>query len=246
MTRDEAKLLLQAVRPNSSDANNPAFADALALAQTDPELQAWWVAQQHFDRTIAEKLDEIAVPRSLRETILGQDKIVPFTQRSYLGTLFAVAAALVLVGVVQNLISTSEQPQPPMLSDSYTAAVLPVLGDDKPVLGMTSSDHDQVLAWLKERNSPTGSFPAKLSALPSVGCQTFEVRGHTVTLICFALSGGGLAHLFIVDEKALIDPPGDLPEYSQSGGWSMAAWTNDAESYVLVTRAGPDALRDLL
>ncbi|MCE0498573.1 MAG: hypothetical protein LV481_11565 [Methylacidiphilales bacterium] len=246
MTRDEAKLLLQAMRPDGSDTNDPAFAGALSQVQTDPELEAWWRAQQKFDRGIATKIEEIPVPLSLRDDIIGRRKIIVVPRQSFLGACFAVAAALVLVAVIQNVLYTGPAANPPMLSDAYTASVLPVLGDDKPELGMTSSDHERVQAWLKERDAPTGNLPANLAALPSVGCQTFEVRGHTVSLICFALKGGGLAHLFIVNERALIDPPGDLPEYAQAGGWSTASWSEDGKSYVLATRAGPEALHALL
>jgi hypothetical protein len=246
MTRDEAKLLLQAMRPDGSDANDPYFAEALALVGTDPELRAWWEAQQNFDRGIAAKLEEIRAPRSLRDSILARRKIVPFPRQSHLSAWFAAAAALVLVGVLQSLFFSGPAASPPMLSTAYTSSVLPVLNDDKPSLGMTSPDHGRVLAWLKERNAPTGNFPANLAALPSVGCQTFEVRGHAVSLICFAMSDGKLAHLFIVSEGALIDPPGNSPEYDETAGWSTAAWTEGGKSYVLATRAGPDALRALL
>jgi hypothetical protein len=247
MTRDEAKLLLEAMRPDD-DANDPLFAEALALASTDPELAAWREARRTFDRGIAEKLEEIPPPPALRDTILAEGKIVSFPLRSYLGAGFAMAAALVLVLVVGNVFFTSPGPVigPPMLSNVYTASVLPLLGDDKPALGMISSNHGQVEAWLKDRNSPMGSLPDGLVALPSVGCQTLEVHGHAVSLICFVVGGGGVAHLFIVNEGALADPPGDLPEYGQTGGWSTAAWSRDGKSYILATRAGPEALRALL
>jgi hypothetical protein len=246
MTRDEAKLRLQAARPDGSDTSDPFFAEALALARTDPELGAWWEAQRNFDRGIAAKIEEIRAPLSLRDGILARRKVISFPRRSYLSIGFAAAAALVLAGVVQNLFFAGSSAAPAMLSDAYTSSVLPMLGDDKPALGMTSPDHGQVLAWLKERNAPTGDIPARLAALPSVGCQKFEVRGHSVSLICFAMSDGKLAHLFIVSERALIDPPGHSPEYGESGGWSTAAWTQDGKCYVLATRAGPDALRALL
>ena len=246
MTRDEAKCLLQAMRPDGSDTNDPVFVEALELVQTDSELEAWWKAQQNFDRGIAAKIEEIPAPLSLRDEIIGRRKIVALPRQSFLGAGFAVAAALVLVAVVQDLLYTGPAVSPPILSDVYTASVLPVLGDDQPKLGMTSSDPGQVRAWLKERHAPTGNLPASLAALPSVGCQVFEVRGHAVSLICLALKGGGLAHLFIVNEGALIDPPGDLPEYGQAGGWSTASWSKDGKSYVLATRTGPEALRALL
>ena len=46
MDNPEAKLMLQARRPNGRDDAQSAFAEALALVESDPELKAWWEAQQ--------------------------------------------------------------------------------------------------------------------------------------------------------------------------------------------------------
>jgi hypothetical protein len=61
------------------------------------------------------------------------------------------------------------------------------------------------------------------------------------------MAGGGIAHLFIVDQQALSDPPGNnSPEFNQVQGWSTAAWSDGRMSYLLATEAGPDALKQLL
>jgi anti-sigma factor RsiW len=245
MTRDEARLLLEAARPAGRDANDPALAEALALARSDAELQAWWEARQKFDRAIAARLGEIAPPASLREAILAESKVVPFSPRSYVMPWLAVAAAFVIAAISYHLILGAPGPLP---RADYMASVVTALNDDKPALAMQSPDHQQVLAWLKGQHAPTGQFPSALDALPSVGCQKFDMGGHTVTLICFALNGGGLAHLFIVDKSALAEPPADFsPSFgSHDGGWSMAAWSDGRMSYVLATRAGPETLKGLL
>ncbi|HUB67294.1 MAG TPA: hypothetical protein VL981_07415 [Candidatus Methylacidiphilales bacterium] len=247
MTRNEAKFVLQSMRPDGSDADDPVFAEALELVQTDSELKAWWEAQQSFDREIAAKLEEIAAPLSLRDTIISQrNKVIALPQRSYLGPWFAAAAALVLIAVILNLFLVNPSSGSPVFSEVYVTSALGALNDDKPALGMTSPDHGRVMAWLKERHAPTGTLPSHLAALPSVGCQTFEVYGHTVSLICFTLVNGKLAHLFIMNQGALIDPPGSSPEYAEKYGWSTAIWSRDGKSYILATRAGPEILHALL
>jgi hypothetical protein len=103
------------------------------------------------------------------------------------------------------------------------------------------------VAWLKKQNAPTGDLPAKMSTLPSVGCQKFVVQGHNASLICFVLAGGKLVHLFVVDQTALSDPPSSTaPEFKQVQGWSTASWSDGQMSYLLATQAGSDALRQLL
>lgn len=248
MDRNEAKLLLQACRPNGEDAASPVFAEALALAVRDPELKAWWEAQQAFDRKISAKLKEVPVPADLRATILAGRKIEQLTPHYRLPYWLAAAAIVMVLCVAGSLaFHTGQQRPPTMAKAGYDEAALAFLGNDAPSLGTLSADHGQVEAWLSQHNSPVGTIPANMGSMPSVGCQTFAVQGHTVSLICFSMAGGGVAHLFVVDQKALTDPPGmSGPEYKQFGSWATASWSDGTKSYLLATRAGPDMLQRLL
>jgi hypothetical protein len=247
MDKQEARLVLQACRPNGEDAALPVFAEALALVERDPELAAWWQAQQAFDRKFAAKLQEIPLPPDLRATILAGRKIEQMTARSYLPQWLAIAAMFLVVGLIGGLFFPSRTHEAgPLAAAGYDESALAFLGNDAPSLGMMSSDHEQVLAWLKQQNAPVGSIPAKMETLPSVGCQTFAVHGHSVSLICFTMAGGRLAHLFVIERPALSDPPGRSPEFGQNGAWSTASWSDDAHSYLLATQDKPEALKQLL
>jgi len=245
MDRHEAKVVLQALRPTDLTTHQPAVIEALVYVESDPELKAWWEAQQSFDLKVAEKLEKVPLPVDLRATILASRKIKQLTPQPHFA-LWVAAAAMVaflcLAGTFMQISTTG-----PLAQTDYNATVLPLLNHDAPALAMTSSDHDKIAAWLKERNAPMGTLPAGMTALPTVGCQKFAVHGHTVSLICFVMVGGGLAHLFIVDQEALSDPPGNnSPEFNQVQGWSTAAWSDGRMSYLLATQAGPDALKQLL
>ena len=245
MDKQQVKLVLQALRPNGQDAAKPAFAEALALAKADAELEAWWAAQQDFDRRVAAKLGEVPLPADLRATILAGRKIEQFQPRPQMGLWLAAAAVLAILCVAGTLMQVAAHA--PVTRTEYTASVLTFLNHDAPVLGMTSSDHTKIEAWLKERDAPMGTLPAKMAALPTVGCQKYVLHGHVVSLICFAMAGGGLAHLFIVDRQALSDPPGpSSPDMQQIQGWSTASWSDTRMSYMLATQAGPDSLKQLL
>jgi hypothetical protein len=245
MDKQEAKLVLQALRPEDFNTHQPAVMEALGFVERDPELKAWWEAQQAFDHKVAAKLKEVPLPDDLRATILAGRKIKRFTPQPYLASWLAAAAAVAILCVVG--ISRQFSASSSLAQTDYTATVLPLLNHDAPALAMTSPDHDKIAAWLKEQNAPMGTLPANMTALPTVGCQKFSVQGHTVSLICFVLAGGGLAHLFIVDERALSDPPADnKPAFNQVQGWSTAAWSDGRMSYLLATQAGPDALKQLL
>ena len=258
MDRNEAKLVLQACRPNGEDDALPVFTEALAQIEQDPELKAWWEAQQAFDRKVAAKVAGLPVPSGLRATIVAGRKIEQLTPRFHLPNWLATAAVVMIFAGVgfhfwnghssgiasESNLATSVSHA--MGRQHYAEASLAFLGDNGPSLGMMSPDHDQVSAWLKQQNSPVGTIPTKMGSLPSVGCQTFAVQGHTVSLICFSLAGGGIAHLFIVDRGALANPPGPSPEFSKSGSWSTASWSDEGHSYLLATQADSDQLKRLL
>ena len=245
MDKQEAKRALQALRPNGLDATQPAFAEALALAERDPELKAWWEAQQSFDRKVAAKLEEVPLPADLRAILLTGRKIrrpAPQPQPHFAFWL-AAAAAVAILCIIGPALENARH----VSAATYDEAALGFLGNDAPALAMTSPDHDKIVAWLKDRKAPTGDLPAKMSGLPSVGCQKFVVQGHNVSLICFILTGGRLVHLFVVDEQALSDPPANnAPEFKQVRGWSTASWSDGRMSYLLATQADPDALRGCL
>ena len=78
MDRKEAQLILSGLRPGGLEANEPFFAEALALVEADPELQAWWQAQQEFDRRVSARLREVPAPKSLRQRCLAlaQDRLL--------------------------------------------------------------------------------------------------------------------------------------------------------------------------
>lgn len=247
MDKQEAKRVLQALRPNGADTTQPAFAEALALAERDPELKAWWEARQAFDRKVAAKLEEVPLPADLRATILARRKIGRPAPQPHFAFWLAAAAAVAILCIIGPSLPTVLENARHVSTATYDEAALGFLGNDAPALGMMSPDHDRIVAWLKDRKAPTGDLPAKMSALPSVGCQKFVVQGHSVSLICFVLAGGKLVHLFVVDQQALADPPTvNAPEFKQVQGWSTASWSDGRMSYLLATQADPDALRQLL
>ena len=238
--------MLQAHRPNDLD-TTPAFAEALALVETDRELKAWWEAQQAFDRKVVAKIEEIEPPDDLRATILAGRKLHRLPPQPFFPFWLSAAAAIAILCAVGISFHAERAAARHMSIDSFHQGTLTFLGNDAPALGMTSADHDKVLAWLKDHKSPTGALPDKLSGLPSVGCQKIDVQGHSVSLICFTLAEGKLVHLFVVHSNDLAEPPAEAsPQFQQVNGWSTASWSDGQMSYMLATQAGDDVLRQLL
>ena len=246
MDRTEAKLVLQAYRPKGEDEAHPVFAEAISLLVHDPELKVWWENQQQFDRKIAATLESVKPPPHLRTSILAGRKIEQMTPRYQFPTWLAIAAAFVLLTVAGLHSWISSISSGSLSRGDYMASVLPALGNDNPSLAMLSPHHEKIMAWLKERNAPMGQLPASLASMPSIGCETLSVHGHAVSLVCFSMASGQIAHLFVVDRQALADPYGSSPQFTEKGPWSMASWSDDTKSYLLVTQAGVDPLKHLL
>ncbi len=248
MDREEAKQVLQVCRPSDIDPTHPPIAEALALAENDPELKAWWEAQQAFDNKVAAKLQGLPVPADLRANILAGHKIVePFALRPFFPFWLAAAAAVAIVCAISTSFHVAYVASQHISTDDYHVATLTFLGSDTPDLAMLSTDHDKILAWLKDQGAPIGDMPAKMQALPTVGCQKFAVQGHNVSLVCFTMADGRIAHLFMVSKDALAEPPlTPEPEMKMVNGWATASWSDDHMSYMLATQDNLDALRQLL
>jgi hypothetical protein len=249
MDREEAKKVLQAHRATDLDTTQPAFAEALVLAESDPELKAWWEAQQAFDSKVAAKLQGVPVPADLRASILaGHRSAELFALRPFFPFWLAAAAAVAIICAVGTSFHVDYLASQHIPTDDYQVAALNFLGNDAPDLAMTSTDHDKILAWLKNKNAPMGGdMPGKMQQLATVGCQKYVVHGHDVSLVCFTMADGRIVHLFMVARDALSEPPGTTaPEMKMVNGWATASWSDDHMSYMLATQDNMDALRQLL
>ncbi|MBK1833169.1 hypothetical protein [Roseibacillus ishigakijimensis] len=71
MDQDQAKLILASFRPNGSDFQDPAFAEALALAAEDRDLGQWLAQERARDMAFADSLAEFPIPENLRENLFA-------------------------------------------------------------------------------------------------------------------------------------------------------------------------------
>ena len=91
------RLILQAYRPGGQDANDPQFAEALALAKADPELSAWFARQQKFDAQVSREIKSLPVPPKLKDKILAlenprRQKIVELPAPAWWRNLFSFSS----------------------------------------------------------------------------------------------------------------------------------------------------------
>lgn len=240
MDKHEAKIILQAYRPNGADAADPHFTEALKLAEQDAELKAWFEEQQAIDRVISAKVRATAVPADLKASILAGRKIAPAQTiwwRRPAALIAAVAAMLMLLALPFVLQTKNGTPQ----FAEFKADGMAFL-DSLNKLDMSSKDHEAIREWLAVNGGHRQfSLPTKLGAQPSLGCRVFDWKGNKVTLICFNTTVGNKfeeVHLLVVDEKAFRNrPPEGTPVFEQNGAWNTASWRADGLTYVLFEHA---------
>jgi hypothetical protein len=219
MTNEHAKFLLSAYRHNGADAQDPVFREALEQAAHDPELASWFASQRSFDALIAEKLNAIQPPASLKSTILTGIHNSPSRNRSPFSSLLAMAAALVLSGVFLTVMYLRNDSDRHSFSQ-YQDAAFAMLSEG-PQLDLVTSDLSRAQEYLSERAAPrVPEVPASLRELPTAGCRAINWHGKMISLTCFRLPGGELLHLFVVDAKSIsqIAMQGDIREIN---GWHV-------------------------
>ena len=243
---DQAKLLLSAYRPGGNDASDPAFAEALAQAQRDPQLRAWLEESQRFDQVISEKLRGVPVPADLRSTILAGAKFSR-PRRWWQGSrVWAIAAALAVLASLGAFWQMNSARLDTWQTDSI--AVLDNIEKGAVNLDIEHPQPAHLVDWLRERAAPSPSaLPPALASHPSFGCKTIDSHGRKVSLICFDLGNKEQAHLFTTPRAGLrLPPPQSHPIFAHRRHWNLASWSSGEDVHMLASELDVEKLRALL
>jgi len=244
MNNDEAKFILAAYRPDGRDANDARFADAIAQAERDPELRAWWERQRAFDAQVAAKLAEVMPPPGLRESILAGGRASWPRRRSwYQPGWLAAAAAVVLLA----LLAVTLRPglRAPDLR-AFAAFAMKDLTEDYAGHTGFPAGLDAVQTQLASASLPLPQgLTLSLEELHRHRCRTVTIAGREVFELCFQRDGVWF-HLYVARRKDFssgsADPKALL--FSQ-GSFSATAWADSANAYALVVRGGAATLQRL-
>jgi hypothetical protein len=261
MNRDEAKLILQACRPDGRDAADPYFAEALALAKSDAELSAWFAQQQKFDSLICGGLNQMRPPASLKAEILALEKKAeisakPQSKKSEVSdhlpvsvwwwNLFTwqanIAWATALVLLLSLFVFWNKTPAA-TFQDFSTQMVSTALHDPHHA-DAAANDLKSALVWLGEHRGENDLVPpAALNGSGQLGCRVLAWHGGTVSMLCYHTPEAGHMDLFVADAKMFADaPPVDQPRFASNDQMPTASWSHDGKAYLLV---GHDAATDL-
>lgn len=246
MNATEAKFLLQAYRPNGSDASDPRFAEALALVQRDPALRAWFERQRAHDSAVSAQLNSLPPPPRLRDAILaGARASQPRRMRWITPTWLAAAAAVVLL--LSFTVRGRFAPNSAPTAQEFAAFALGELEHQHNAHLGEPPGLAEVQAQLAQTTTP---LPERLALnfdeLKQKRCRTARFAGREVFEICFERDGRWY-HLYAARVKDFAPGPADPRALLiAKGTFAATAWKNAQHLYALVGDAGADDLKRLL
>jgi anti-sigma factor RsiW len=246
MNREEAQFVLGAYRPNSEDAHDPQFHDALELARRDPELARWFAEQQALDRALSAKIRSRPVSPDLKAQLLlarttARRRAAWWRQPVWLA---AAAGLAVLLAVSGAWLTRGETPAD---FAGFRAAMAAAASDISGHADVWGLDNDGYRKWLAEnRGAADFVLPASLADKAIAACKIVGWEGRKVTMLCLKV-GGRHVDVFVVNASELPGVRLDAtPQFFAAADLTSAAWQRDGKIY-LAAGAMPKAdLQQLL
>jgi hypothetical protein len=259
MNPEEAKKILALYRPGSADQDDPAFAEALDMAdpgrqpgrrvtQLDPELSRWFREHCAAFVDVRRKFQEIQPPPALKDQILAEYKshMTPVRPRRNL-VLACVACGLAMATFLTLFFVYRAQ------RDFSVYRQLVVAQAMKPSYSMDIQTNDlaAISAYLAGRHAPADYLlPPKIKSAVPAGCAVIDWHGKPVTMLCF-LSGKPLGPgevadlwLFVANEDEVVHAPASNARVvAQLDRMATTAWTEGGKVYMLGTLGDESALQ---
>ena len=238
MNTTEAKFILQARRPDGQDDTEPRFAEALEQARRDPALAGWLAREQSFDAAVAEQLRSVQPPAGLREAILAGARMsrpTPFWRRPQ------VLALAACVTIVIGLAAAWPVLRPSVDTEQLALGVMNEIGSDAHHATMPRA-RGRLHAMLADSSTRLAAgLPMDFAQLKADGCRSLRIGGREVLEVCF--ERGGAFHLYVAKRD---DFEGDgQAMFRERGSLAAVTWTDARNTYVLVSRDGTAALRNV-
>ncbi len=244
MNHEEAKEILISYRPNSGDAQDPVFAEALALAERDPELGEWFAREQEFDARMRGAVRALQPPADFH----ASPKVAKFPGAksfSRSGMWLAALAACLVVGV--GIFCLGRKDRIPLAT--LSAGMAPLVDRHQHEFEASPAKMDEVRRWFAERGAPSEfTVPRSLKEARGMGCEVVMVKDAKVSLLCFSNGHGGVAHLYVIHRDQLADAPGAKagPVFRTEGPYAVAVWSDEKYTYLLAERGTEDSVRTIL
>jgi len=254
----EAKQILLLYRP-AVDRDDSDFAEALALAKVDAELDAWF--QQHcaFQNAASSAFKTIPVPEGLKEQILSERK-AHLTLTSRRRALIATCAVAV-IALCGLLTFRSIFPPRPSLDHSFANFQTSMIGIfiRYPTMDIVTNNVRAIRLDLANRGQSNLVFTPSVDKIvgkaniAGTGGKALDWQDKPVAMIC--LNSGkkgapkmGDLFLFVVDNSSINgSTPGTTPVVTLvRRGIVSSSWSSGDKTYILAGLGDEDFLKQYL
>ncbi len=251
MNLNEAKNILLLYRPGTADAEEPQIAEALALAQREPELASWLVDHGSRQEALRARFRQIAVPAGLKEQILSEQPARErLLHRHPRLTLAALAALILLVGLM--VFWPPHRPGGDTL-ETYRNQMIGIAMSGYGMDFLTNSP-TEIRAYFAQNQAPADYvWPAALEKAAIVGCAVQGWQKEKVSMVCFR-TGRPLPPnqssdlwLFVVPRASVKDAPEPgQRRFATVHGLITSAWSQGDTVFLLGTKGSESTIQQFL
>lgn len=255
MTKQEAKGILCLYRPETADATDASFAEALALVREDSELRAWFEAHGAVQKAIRTRFKQIPIPEGLREQIISERQASIGRQRWRRPMALVAVAALIAVVISVAVVWFRPVSSAPEIVnfDGYRNQMISTLLRQY-VMTLETNNSAQIRAYLAQHQAPADyELPKALEKVALTGCGVLGWQQKRVSMVCFhsgkPLRPGERTDIFLLvaEREALPDAPaGDDPQIVKVNSLITATWTHAGKVYLLATEGDASLIRSYL
>jgi hypothetical protein len=241
MTINEAKEILQLYRPGTEDADDPQVAEALALAESNPELSLWLEMHIACQEAMRAKLRQISPPAGLKEQILSEHAASPRAVPRPPVLSYAVAAlAILLLGALVFVWLPRRSPTSANSLAMFQREMVSIALRSYP-MDLHTNNASGIRAYLTQKSAPANfTLPAGLQKTPVVGCAVELWQGASVSLVCFRtgkpLAPGSEADLwlFVADRASVKNLAATTTtQFAKISKVITATWSQGDKLYLL-------------
>jgi len=235
MNIEQAKEILVLYRPETGDAEDATFGEALQLCERDPELKRWFENHCAVYRSLRRRFKDMPVPEGLKEQILAERKV--HTTPTWRRPALVAVLGLVLVAALLSLSLFRSAPQPglPVFADQMVGTALRGYG-----MELITNNPAAVRAFLQERQAPSDyTLPASLEKTAVIGCATLPWGKSRVSMICYKSDRRHAGEnndlwLFVADRASVPGAPATEPTLAKVNRAMTATWSSGGKLYLLV------------
>ena len=253
MNTDQAKEILRLFRP-WADANDPAFAEALARAREDATLGDWFEKHCAVQMAIRDRLRQNRAPQGLKEQIVSEHAATVRVSWLRQPAVLAVAAMVILLGVLSGYWMTHSPSSDSASLTGFRNRMLKSAARIQYNMDLETGDAEKIRAFLAAQKAVADyQLSEPLQQTPTTGCGVLTWQGHKVSMVCFRtgkpLLPGAKSDLFlfVVAKNAILNVPSEkTPVIQQAGSLAVASWSSGGKVYLLAAEGDEQLLRKFL